>query len=309
MNRLLKKDSIAEKGTLSQLKIILKRNLPNKVKDDPRAVEDFLELVLDAHLVAAALTYFGMEKVKDIPTQNIDLRFLQSATGDVDKWKYLCTDINGFIEKFIPAFVKQPVDIDVLRDKEKISRKPKKKAHIPPPVNNDEEDYVLNYACSVMGHVLLARNFRDATKEGDGLRTVRCWKFLMVHFRTESSRSKYAIEAFHLLAEINALLSPRLAFELIWNRTVNTRGGAGNNIAFDLHCEHLNRTFKQNVNSFRAHISEKSISRSSQGIAPLQEIVRKFDATTCCKKDSGHHSETDLSRDFDSLAPENSNKL
>ena len=149
-----------------------------------------------------------------------------------------------------------------------------------------------------MGHILLARNFRDASRENDGVRSTRCWKFLLLHYRAESSRSKYAIEAFHLLAQVNALSSPRIAHELIWNRTVNVNGGAGNNIPMDLHLKHLNRVFKDNINIFRAHISEQSVQRSLRAIAPVKAILEAFDKITSVKQESGHHTDANISRDF-----------
>ena len=145
---------------------------------------------------------------------------------------------------------------------------------------------------------MLARNFHDAARENDGARSIRCWKFFLLHHRTESSRSKYAIEAFHLLAQINALLSPRLAHELIWNRTVNVNGGAGNNIPMDLHLEHLNRVFKDNINTFRAHISEQSVQRSSRAIGTVKVVLEHFDKAASVKRESGHHTDANISRDF-----------
>ena len=204
------------------------------------------------------------------PTLNVDLAKLKT-----EKWGYLSQVVQEFINQFIPTFVQQPIVITDEPDSHP-SEKSKKDASevaqathsraktkegasnaVQPTQSSAKEDCVLNYACNVMGHILLARNFQDAARESDGTRSVRCWKFFLLHYRAESSRSKYAIEAFHLLAQINALLSPRMAHELTWNRTVNVNGGVGNNIPLDLHLEHLNRVFKDNINTFRAHISEQ----------------------------------------------------
>ena len=282
-----------------QLKVILNRQLPSKVKDDPSSVERFLDVVLDSHIVAAALIFFGMDSVDSQPTQNVDLANLKE-----EKWGYLSQVLQAFIDHFIPTFVQQPIIITNQTQSNQpephLSTKTKKGASkaVQPLQNSAEEDYILNYACNVMGHILLARNFRDASRENDGVRSTRCWKFLLLHYRAESSRSKYAIEAFHLLAPINALLSPRIAHELIWNRTVNVKGGAGNNIPMDLHLEHLNRVFKDNINTFRAHISEQSVQRSSRAIAPVKAILEAFDKTTSVKQESGHHTDANISRDF-----------
>ena len=68
------KNSIGDKGTLKQLQILINRqNIPTKVKDNPNAVEDFIDVVVDAHIVAAALTFFGMESAESTPTKNINI--------------------------------------------------------------------------------------------------------------------------------------------------------------------------------------------------------------------------------------------
>ena len=56
----------------------------------------------------------------------------------------------------------------------------------------------------------MARNFSDASKEGDGDGLVRCWKFLMLHFKA-NGHTKYAVEAFNLQAQIYATLSPQMS--------------------------------------------------------------------------------------------------
>ena len=102
----------------------------------------------------------------------------------------------------------------------------------------------------------MARNFNDATHEEDGERLIRCWKFLMLHFKADGC-TKYAVEAFKLIAQVKSTLTPRMAYRLTWNRTCNSNGGDGSNISLDLHNEQLNRLFKDDINTFRANITEK----------------------------------------------------
>ena len=90
------------------------------------------------------------------------------------------------------------------------------------------EDYKLNYATAVLGMGLLARNFHDSSKQSDGDRLIRCWKFFLLHFKVDG-RVKYAVEAINLLAQVNGLLPPGMGHQLIWNRTCNLNGGAGHN--------------------------------------------------------------------------------
>ena len=44
--------------------------------------------------------------------------------------------------------------------------------------------------------------------------------------------------------QIHATLTPRDAQRTIWNRTVNNRGGLGNNVPLDLDLEHDNHLLK-----------------------------------------------------------------
>ena len=85
---------------------------------------------------------------------------------------------------------------------------------------------------------------------------------------------------------------------MIWNRTVNVNGGVGNNIPLDVHLEHLNRVFKDNLNTFRAHISEQSVQRSSRAIAPVKALLETFDKATGVKQESGRHTSVNLTKDF-----------
>ena len=81
-------------------------------------------------------------------------------------------------------------------------------------------DYKLNYASAILGMGLLARTFHDASRESDGNQSIRCWKFFLLHFKVDG-RVKYAVEAVNLLAQVNGLLPPGMAHQLIWNPTGN----------------------------------------------------------------------------------------
>ena len=48
-------------------------------------------------------------------------------------------------------------------------------------------------------------------------------------------------------AQVNCLLSPRLAHSLNWNRFVNTKGLSDTNYPMDLYVEHDNKTFKGDI--------------------------------------------------------------
>ena len=88
----------------------------------------------------------------------------------------------------------------------------------------------------------------DAVKENDGPRMINHWKHDMFEFY-ERSHPKYFIFGLHLLANVAGATSERIKHNLIWERTVNVRGGVRKNIPKDLHCEHINKEYKENSRS------------------------------------------------------------
>ena len=87
-------------------------------------------------------------------------------------------------------------------------------------------DTVHEYAKEVLSLGLLLLEFKDSVHEGDGNRILRCWRYFLPLFMA-SDRTNYAIEAFTLLAQEKYLLSPRMAMQLKWSRTINVHGRPG----------------------------------------------------------------------------------
>ena len=116
-------------------------------------------------------------------------------------------------------------------------------------------DGVLNYSCAVLNDGLLIMELRDAIREGDGERIARCWKLMLLYFKS-ARRYKYSLEAFYITAMREGIVSPRLHHDLLWSRVINSRGGAGHNVPADLHMEHLNRTLKDIIRGMGANVSE-----------------------------------------------------
>ena len=66
-------------------------------------------------------------------------------------------------------------------------------------------DHVQEYASEVLSLGLMLMEFKDAVKEGDGLRILRCWRYILLFFKV-ARRSNYSIEAFNLLAQYTFLM-------------------------------------------------------------------------------------------------------
>ena len=111
------------------------------------------------------------------------------------------------------------------------------------PLGASSTDMVELYARQILSLGCLYMEFRDAIREGDGLRVLRCYRYLLPKFRS-SGRNNYAIETLNFLIQHDYALSECQANELIWSRFINTHGYPGKNIPNDLHSEHLNRLCK-----------------------------------------------------------------
>ena len=160
-------------------------------------------------------------------------------------------------------------------------------------------DGILNYSSVVLNDGLLLLELRDAIREGDSVRVIRCWKFMLLYWR-HAGHTKYCLEAFQLLACVNATAISRIAHEVTWCRFVNSRGGAGNNIPVDLYMEHINRTLKDYLHGLGANIGENTIVQTSKSLRGLTNIADQFDRTSGIHASSIYHTCKSSHKDFKS---------
>ena len=79
-----------------------------------------------------------------------------------------------------------------------------------------EEYFVKNYALCFSYFSLFLMQLIDTTKEADGDRNLINQKNLLIIFRSLNSFSKYSIEMFLSIAQIECLLTLRLSEEFRW---------------------------------------------------------------------------------------------
>ena len=144
-------------------------------------------------------------------------------------------------------------------------------------------------------------NYRDSIREGDGLRVMQVWKFMLPIFRA-TSRRNYAIEAFHTL--VNVKLLPRQAHQAIWSRFVNLQNKQASNIPCDLHNEHLNRLCKGCVKRLGANKNERAITRYSKCLGPLCTVITNFDSVHGYHKTSTSHTDPAIANDLSMIIKE-----
>lgn len=75
----------------------------NLVKNDFSAVNHFFELVLQAHVVAAAMEYFGMSSVDQLSTRHVFPLTYHTASTSTAK-EYLSDTVDKFVDEFVQHY-------------------------------------------------------------------------------------------------------------------------------------------------------------------------------------------------------------
>lgn len=162
------------------------------------------------------------------------------------------------------------------------------------------QDDMFSYQRALLEYGLLLYNFKDSVNEGDGTRIIRCWKFFLLHLKNSKSSTKYALKALYLMFQVYALLSPKAAHELIWNRSVKLRNNRGGNIPLDLQLEFYNRILKDAVKQLGPNASQRSMDRICKSMSVTKDLMDRFDLELKIHKRSGRHvassSDNDLKK-------------
>ena len=199
--RLYKTKSGMERGTMYQLRnLINRRNVVKKVKSDMNACEDFFE----GHVIACAMQLLQMSSVDAVPSSNV----IQSPE---EAWMRADIERKSILMDVASLIVDQNVDLSITFADSSLEES----AQLP-------ADSVYAYSCETLSLGLLFLEFKDGIREGDGDRVLRVWKYLLLIFRA-SGRKNYAIEALTMLSQYHLTLSPRLAEQLKWSRSIRAR--------------------------------------------------------------------------------------
>ena len=148
-------------------------------------------------------------------------------------------------------------------------------------VNNcsNDDDHVKNYALCFIFLAILVMQMKDTAAEGDGNRNLINQKLLLSVFKSMGAYSKYAIEMFVSIVQIECLLTPHLAEQFKWGFFVNWRGGAGRNIEDDLAQEISNCCSKSIVQRQGPNKTLNSISKVCKATTGIHQIVEEFDSS------------------------------
>ena len=254
---LFDEDSASDLCSLYYLRNVLnRRNVKKDPKDDVNGAEDFLEVIIDSLIIHAVSVEFGSKDGKTLPQPMIDS--IDNLKSDEEKREYLMKVSLNIVDKYMLP----------LSPGSALST-----------TNDSQPDFVNNYGRNLLTLGMMHRYFRDSVREGDGNRVILAWKMFLPLFK-QDGRHKYALEAFMLLAQDAALLSPRMAYQLRWGRFVNTKGGTGHNVSGDHHLEHMNKFLKQALSSVAPSFKQEgahAIERIANAISKCESIMSQFD--------------------------------
>lgn len=141
-----------------------------------------MKVVVKSYVIAAVMEVLNMSKLDDIPS-NPSLISVVDWTKDVDVRK---DSLYALSAKVIDEFV----DLKYINDVDIIT----------------SSDNVKEYSNLLLCTGMLYLEYCDAIQKGDGIRVLRCWRYMLLLFKS-TGRTNYSIEAFHLLAQYHFLLS------------------------------------------------------------------------------------------------------
>lgn len=144
--------------------LINRKNVKNEPKDDFSACEKFFLLVVVGHILCAAMKELQMSSLEDDP---------QSCMIPENVSELSTEERNEILNNIAENLVNELVDLSPTFQVKKEQPKP-------------DEDHVFEYARELVSLGLLYMNYRDAIREGDGLRVLLVWKFMLPIFRATS---------------------------------------------------------------------------------------------------------------------------
>ena len=218
-------NSGAEHGTLYQLRNLINRSDVGKIpKGNFNSCEDFLEIVLTAHILSAACEILDISSLDDEPSADG-----MGISSPENLWTFTDNERKAVLSRISKKIVERFIVFSF-------------NAH----PENAHKDEVHKYACYLLSIGCFYLAYKDAIQEGDGERILECWRYFVPIFHN-AGRRNYANEAFVFLSQYFHDLPPQQAQLLLYGRFINTAGVRGRNIPLDLHQEHLNRLCKDCV--------------------------------------------------------------
>ena len=138
---------------------------------------------------------------------------------------------------------------------------------------------------------------KDTAAEADDERTLVNQKLLLSVFKSMGAYSKYALEMFVTIAQIECMLTPRLSEEFKWGFFYIWKGDAGNNIEDDVAQEICNALSKSVVQRMGPNKTVQSISKVCKATNGIKEVKEQYDVSAGIHPTSVQHPTPDSRKD------------
>ena len=132
---------------------------------------------------------------------------------------------------------------------------------------------------------------------GNGEHLTILRKQLLTPFFSTPGFNEFSIEMLINTLQMNVLLSEAEAYQCKWAVTVNSKGGADNNIEIDLFQENWNCEIKKLIKSMGANKTHKAISRASKASDGVMKVVEAFENQVSMPKRSTSHTHKSAKND------------
>ena len=152
------------------------------------------------------------------------------------------------------------------------------------------EDRRMNYGLQILQLGVLLMQLNDTEGEGNGERSLRNWKSLMLVFRSRSRGMKYAVEAMRFVTMVKAMYSERMAHRVLHGQFVNRKGGSGNNYINDLKMKHEVKNNKGVLKGLCANKTLKAVQRCTSTGFLLNETAKQYDKESTITPESTSHT-------------------
>lgn len=108
---------------------------------------------------------------------------------------------------------------------------------------------------------------------GDGDQIYCCWHLFLPYF-VVYRHAKYALQALRLQFQVKGYLSQHLSFHVLWDRFINTKGGAGKNMPCDLYNEHINKLLKEIIANMGPNLTEQALRCTARSVTSLHIVCQ-----------------------------------
>ena len=117
---------------------------------------------------------------------------------------------------------------------------------------------------------------------------------MLLYFKY-ANHFNYQEEVFLLLACFCEYRYLKIASELKWSQTGNTRGGLGRSVPIDLHMEHLNHNVK--FTNLGASVAESTIVQCGKSLDWIMVACNQFDRESGVRQPSQSHARSKVATD------------